>query len=51
MHAEATMLATAGAAAGQVEEFTVSSMAACLASIDYVSQLVSGRSAVEWPNT
>lgn len=51
MHAEATMLATAGAAAEQVEEFTVSSMAACLASIDYVSQLVSGRSAVEWPNT
>ena len=51
LHAEATMLATAGAAAEQVEEFTVSSMAACLASIDYVSQLVSGRSAVEWPNT
>ena len=49
MHAESTMLVAEGATRSQVAEFVISAMAACLAAIDHVSQLVSGESAVDWP--
>lgn len=49
LHAEATLVATAGASPAQLDEFVLSSMVAGLAAVDYLSRLTQGHSAVEWP--
>lgn len=49
VHAECTLLASAGASERQLGEFVISSLISGLAAVDHVSRQLKGESAVQWP--